>query len=141
MFDPAYPPTNALIESAPLRNQFNSLKALLDAIVTVTSAQVDGVTTLAAGDPATVSVSVTGSTLHFTFSIPQGYSGAEGPQGVPGEVTLADLNNAVLNVLNQSSNISNGVNTLAMGVSDPPTQNEVQQIANKVDELINALRR
>ena len=141
MFDPAYPPTNALIESAPLRNQFNSLKALLDAIVTVTSAQVDGVTTLAAGDPATVSVSVTGSTLHFTFSIPQGYSGAEGPQGVPGEVTLADLNNAVLNVLNQSSANSNGVGTLAMGVSDPPTQSEVQQIANKVDELIQALRR
>ena len=141
MFDPTYPPTNALIESAPLRNQFNSLKALLDAIVTVTSAQVDGVTTLAAGDPATVSVSVTGSTLHFTFSIPQGYSGAEGPQGVPGEVTLADLNNAVLNVLNQSSANSNGVGTLAIGISNPPTQSEVQQIANKVDELIQALRR
>jgi hypothetical protein len=26
-------------------------------------------------------------------------------------------------------------------VSDPPTQGEVQQIANKLDELINALRR
>ena len=140
-FDPTIPQENTPIDAAPMRNQFNSLKALLDAIVTVNAAQVDGVTTLAAGDPATVSVSVTGSTLHFIFSIPQGYSGAEGPQGVPGEVTLADLNNAVLNVLNQSSNISNGVNTLAMGVSDPPTQNEVQQIANKVDELINALRR
>ena len=31
--------------------------------------------------------------------------------------------------------------TLAMGVSDPPTQAEVQAIANKLDELINALRR
>ena len=31
MFDPTYPPTNALIESAPLRDQFNSLKALIDA--------------------------------------------------------------------------------------------------------------
>ena len=140
MFDPTYPPTNALIESAPLRNQFNGLKSLLDAIVTVTAAQVDGVTTLPAGDPATVSVSVTGSTLHFTFSIPQGYSGAEGPQGVPGEVTLADLNNAMLNV-NQSSANSNGVGTLAIGISNPPTQGEVQQIANKLDELINALRR
>jgi hypothetical protein len=140
-FDPTIPQENTPIDAAPMRNQFNSLKALLDAIVTVNAAQVDGVTTLAAGDPATVSVSVTGSTLHFTFSIPQGYSGAEGPQGVPGEVTLADLNNAVLNVLNQSSANSNGVGTLAIGISDPPTQSEVQQIANKLDELINALRR
>ncbi|MFN7562090.1 MAG: hypothetical protein ACK5TH_09950, partial [Prosthecobacter sp.] len=82
-FDPTIPQENTPIDAAPMRNQFNSLKALLDAIVTVNAAQVDGVTTLAAGDPATVSVSVTGSTLHFTFSIPQGYSGAEGPQGVP----------------------------------------------------------
>jgi hypothetical protein len=44
-------------------------------------------------------------------------------------------------VLNQSSANSNGVGTLAIGISDPPTQSEVQQIANKLDELINALRR
>jgi hypothetical protein len=36
---------------------------------------------------------------------------------------------------------SNGVATLGMSVSDPPTQGEVQAIADKVDELINALRR
>jgi hypothetical protein len=28
-----------------------------------------------------------------------------------------------------------------MSVSDPPTQSEVQTIADKLDELINALRR
>ena len=61
--------------------------------------------------------------------------------GIPGEVTQTDLNNAVLNVLSQSSNNSNGVSTLSLGVSDPPTQSEVQQIVNKVDELIQALRR
>jgi hypothetical protein len=140
-FDPTKPANNSPNSSAEMRAQLNGLKSLIDALVTVNAAQVDGVTTLPAGDPATVSVSVTGSTLHFTFSIPQGYSGAEGPQGVPGEVTLADLNNAVLNVLNQSSANSNGVGTLAIGISNPPTQSEVQQIANKVDELINALRR
>jgi hypothetical protein len=140
-FDPTKPANNSPNSSAEMRAQLNGLKSLIDALVTVNAAQVDGVTTLPAGDPATVSVSVTGSTLHFTFSIPQGYSGAEGPQGVPGEVTLADLNNAVLNVLNQSSANSNGVGTLAIGISDPPTQSEVQQIANKLDELINALRR
>ena len=89
----------------------------------------------------TLTVSVTGSTLHFTFGIPQGYTGAEGPAGPPGEVSQTDLNNAVLNMLNQSSNISNGVNLLNLFVSDPPTQGEVQQIVNKLDELINVLRR
>ena len=36
---------------------------------------------------------------------------------------------------------SNAVGTLGMGVSDPPTQAEVQTIADKIDELINTLRR
>ncbi len=40
-----------------------------------------------------------------------------------------------------TSSNSNGVATLSMAVSDPPTQGEVQAIADKVDELINALRR
>ncbi len=30
-FDPSWPPTNAELESAPFRDQFNALKALLDA--------------------------------------------------------------------------------------------------------------
>ena len=67
--------------------------------------------------------------------------GPAGPQGPPGEVTMGDLNNAVLNMLTQSSNNSNVVSTLGIGVSDPPTQAEVQQIVNKLDELINVLRR
>jgi hypothetical protein len=36
---------------------------------------------------------------------------------------------------------SNGVATMGLTVSDPPTQGEVQTIADKLDELINALRR
>jgi len=36
---------------------------------------------------------------------------------------------------------SAGVGPLGMAVSDPPTQAEVQTIADKRDELINALRR
>jgi hypothetical protein len=36
---------------------------------------------------------------------------------------------------------SNGVGTLGMAISDPPTQGEMQAIADKLDELINALRR
>ena len=40
-----------------------------------------------------------------------------------------------------TSNNSNAVATLGLVVSDPPTQAEMQQIANKLDEVINALRR
>lgn len=44
--------------------------------------------------------------------------------------------------LGNTSNNSNGVGTLNIGLSNNPPQNyEVQPIADKVDELINALRR
>lgn len=43
--------------------------------------------------------------------------------------------------INGTSSNSNGVATLGMSISDPPSQGEVQAIADKLDELINALRR
>jgi hypothetical protein len=63
--------------------------------------------------------------------------GPQGNDGPPGEVTNAQLASASAGT---SSN-SNGVNTLGLTVSDPPTQAELQQIADKLDELIHALRR
>ena len=173
-FDPNYPPTNAEIESAPLRSQFQGLKDLIDAMTSVNTATVDSTNTLPSGSPAQASVSVIGSTLHFTFDLPQGSDGTngsngsdgaigpqgpqgpqgdpggppgpvgpqgndgpQGPQGPPGEVTQAVLDAAILGT---SAN-SNGVSTLGMVVSDPPTRSEVQTLADKLDELINALRR
>jgi hypothetical protein len=44
-------------------------------------------------------------------------------------------------MLSQSSSNSNIVGPLGIGVSVSPTQGDVQQILNKLDELINALRR
>ena len=41
----------------------------------------------------------------------------------------------------RTSSNSNSVSTLGLTVSDPPTQSEVQVLANKLDELINTLRR
>ncbi len=125
------------------------------------NAVVDGVTTLNPGEPATVSVSFDGTYVHFTFGIPRGSDGGQGPQGIqgeqgiqgiqgeqgiqgyqgppgaPGEVSFQQLTGAIATT---SSN-SNAVATLGLVVSDPPTQAEVQQIVNKVDELISALRR
>lgn len=42
---------------------------------------------------------------------------------------------------NNTSANSNSVNTLGMFVSNPPTQTDVQMIADKLDELILSLRR
>jgi hypothetical protein len=57
-------------------------------------------------------------------------------------VQLADAVNAALTTAagNSSAN-SNGVATLGLAASDPPTQADVQSIASKLDELILALRR
>jgi hypothetical protein len=87
-----------------------------------------------------VGVSFDGANVHFVFGIPKGDTGSDGTQGVqgpPGEVTNAALTAAI----SGTSNNSNGVTTLGLVVSDPPTQTEMQSLANKVDELLVALRR
>ena len=55
---------------------------------------------------------------------------------LPGEVSFLDLEATVATT---SSN-RNRVTVLTRAVSDPPTQAEVQSIADKMDELILALR-
>lgn len=95
------------------------------------NAVVDSVNTLPAGSAATVDVTFDGSNVRFTFGIPAGEAGPSG------EVTTADLTAAIAGT---SAN-TNAVNTLNLTVSDPPTQAEVQAVADKVDELIAALRR
>ena len=114
-----------------MRSQLTGLKALIDAILTITAAQVDGVNTLPPGNPANVSLSVVGNTLHFTFDLPQGEAG---PMG---EVSSTDLSNAI----SGTSNNSNGVSTLGMGADGSYNPSQMQDLINKVDELINALRR
>ncbi len=105
------------------------------------NAVIDSVGTLNPGDNATVSVFFDGSAVHFSFGIPRGAQGEQGLPGPQGEVTNAALAGAIDGVMAQSSNASNGVAALGMTVSDPPTQSEMQAIANKLDELIAALRR
>lgn len=56
---------------------------------------------------------------------------------IQSRTTFGDLG---AQIAGTSSN-SNGVGTLGLFISDPPQQSEVQQIADKLDELINALRR
>jgi hypothetical protein len=57
---------------------------------------------------------------------------------IDGKATPGDIAGAIAG----TSNNSNGVADLAgFGLSDPPTQGEVQTILDKLNELIAALRR
>ena len=164
-FDPTYPTLNAEIDSAPLRSQFNSLKALIDAITTLTNAQIDATNTLPPGNPANVTLTTIGSSLHFTFDIPTGDQGPqgdpgpqgaegpqgpdgpegpsggppgpEGPQGPPGEVTLQQLTDEIATTAQNPINLS----PLNLPISDPPTQSEVEAIVTQLNDLLTALQR
>ena len=60
-----------------------------------------------------------------------------GPQGPPGEVTFPDLNNAISGTAQNPGTVA----TLSLTVSDPLVAADVQLIVDKVNELINALKR
>ena len=104
-------------------------------------AVVDGVTTLTPGEPATVGVMFDGTYVHFSFGIPMGYPGQEGPTGPPGEVTTAELNAAITDVVAGSSANSNAVDPIPFSASPEYDQAQFQAMIDKVNELIAALRR
>ena len=52
-----------------------------------------------------------------------------------------DLSSAIANALAQTSSNSNAVNTLGMGADGGYNPSQMQDLINKVDELITALRR
>jgi hypothetical protein len=55
--------------------------------------------------------------------------------------TINDLNNAIANALAQTSNNSNGVSTMGQSADGSYQQWQMQLLFDKLDELINALRR
>lgn len=163
-FDPTLPINDTVIDADELREQFTGLKALIDAVPAgpagadgapgapgndgadgppgppFASAVVDSVTTLNPGENATVSSSFDGSTVHLTFALPRGAdgsTGADGTPGAPGEVTAAQLADAVAGT---SAN-TNAVATLDTPFSDPPTQAECEALRAKLNELILTQRR
>jgi hypothetical protein len=84
-----------------------------------------------------------GTNVKLAFGIPrgengsQGFMGATGAQGPPGEVTLADLNGAVATAIATTSSNSNAVAHLAAPYADP----DAEELRQKLNELILALRR
>ena len=175
-FDPALPADGSPLVSAEMHEQFNGLHDLIQTGGGVSDAEVDSVTTLDPGQPASAAAGVTGQTLHFTFAIPRGDVGNTGPQGPQGDIgptgfdgpmgpqgpmgpdgaagspgpegppgpagPMGEVSQALLDAaIAGTSGNSNGVALLSLFVSDPPTQGELQAVANKLDELIQALRR
>ena len=92
---------------------------------------VDSVTTLDPGNPATVGVSFDGSNVRFTFAIPRGNdgsNGSDGSQGPPGDISQAQLDNAI----SGTSANTNGVSTLDTGFADP----DMEALRQKLNEMI-----
>ncbi len=193
MFDPTLPQELTPVDAAQMRSQFNGLKDLIDAINAINAAQVDAVstldpgepatasvtvsansllfsfgiprgdvgltgndgndgdvgppfanavvdsvTTLPAGDPATVSVSFDGTLVHFVFGLPAGGDGASGMDGAAGEVT----NVALAGAINGTSSNSNAVTTLDTPfVNDPPTLADMEVMRAAYNDLVLTLRR
>ncbi len=84
-FDPNYPSSHAPNSSAAMRDQLNSLKALIDALGSVSSAVVTGTTTLPPGSAAQATVLLQGGVLKFTFGVPAGAQGIPGDTGAAGQ--------------------------------------------------------
>ena len=103
------------------------------------NAVVDSVTTLPAGSAATVSVSFDGTNVHFTFGIPVGADGAQGP---PGEVTNAQLATAISMAVSGTSSNTNTVPTLDTPfTNDPPTLADMETMRAAYNALVLAARR
>ena len=97
-------------------------------------AVIDGVSTLDPGQLATVNVNFDGANVRFQFGIPRG---ADGAAGAPGEVTNADLSNAISNAVSGTSNNSNAVSTLDTPFADP----DAESMRQRFNDLLTALRR
>ena len=163
-FNPALPLPGSEIASQVLRDQFNGLHDEIETIPVgpqgpegpqgpqgppFANATVDSTTTLPPGQPAAVGSTFDGSTVHFTFAIPQGAEGPlgpagstgpdgpTGPPGPPGEVTTAQLDSAISGTARNPSSLS----LLDLPISDPPTQAEVQAMVTWLGSFLTALQR
>ena len=138
-FDPTKPADSTRVKADELRNQFNGLKALIDAIPAgppgpegpqgpaFSSVQIGSVMTGTPGSPAGAQVSVFGNNVELSFTIPAGDTGA------PGEVSNATLAGEI----SGTARNPNTVAPLSIGTTDPA----ITAIVDKLNELIAALAR
>lgn len=112
------------------------------------SVLVDQVTTINPGEMATAQATFDGAAVHLSFAIPRGDDGQPGPIGpigLTGEVSAADLNAALVStseaLLLATSGNSNAVDVLAISPAPTYDTTQQQQLIDKINQLIIALRR
>ena len=142
-FDPTKPVEGSEIDANELRAQFNGLKDLIDAVPAgppgpdgpvgpaFSNVQIGSVITGMAGTGAAVSVTVNGSIVELSFTIP---AGEMGPMG---EVSSAMLATEIAGTARNPNTVSD----LVLLPSDPPTQGDLLAVIAKLNELLVALRR
>ena len=99
---------------------------------------IDSVTTLDLGQPATASVSFDGTNVHLSLGIPRADKGDKGDKGDPGEVTQAALDAVEAGTARNINAISD---LSGWEPNDPPTADDLRTIRDKLNEVINGLRR
>ena len=127
-FDPALPAEHAPLASAVMRAQLNALH--------------DEIQTIPQGPPGPEGApgpqgEPGAEGPPGTPGGPPGPQGEPGPEGPPGEVSAEQLAAAVASTARNPD----GLAPLALTISDPPTQAEVQAILDAHDALLAALQR
>ena len=142
-YDPTYPADGILIRAVEMRDQFQGLKSAIDVVPAgpagpagpvgpaFSNVQIGSVITGMAGTGAAVSVTVNGSIVELSFTIP---AGDTGPMG---EVSSAMLATEIAGTARNPNTVSD----LVLLPSDPPTHADLAAVIAKVNELITALRR
>ena len=118
-FDPAQPATGSPLDSAVIRAQFTGLQ--------------DEILAIPQGEPGTPG----GPPGPQGDPGPVGPQGETGPPGPPSEVTAAQLAAALATTARNPDSVT----PLALAISDPPTQAEVQAIVDWLGPLLTALQR
>ena len=158
-FDPQYPQNGQNADADKLRAQLNALKGLIDGIPPAQKGDkgdkgdpgpdgppgpqgaqgTDGrsIANILDDGYGRCCIQMSDGSTYGPFIVASGPQGGQGPQGPAGEVSASDLTNA----LATTSANSNGVAPLAAAPNDPPTAADWQVLADKVNELIAALRR
>ncbi|MFO1481862.1 MAG: hypothetical protein U1F71_00725 [Verrucomicrobiaceae bacterium] len=107
----------------------------------ITTFIVDAVNILPPEDPPSANATFDGGAVHLVFNLPRGLTGNDGIQGPPGEVTNAALTAALTAAINGTSSNSNAVDLIPFTANGTYDVYQQEAIINKINELINALRR
>ena len=119
-FNPALPQNGSALSSAVVREQFNGLKALIDELPAgVTQQELSQ-----AMDSLQTSVNEAVAMLQTDL-----------------ESAVGNLTTEIETTRQMSANNVDGINILDVVIGNPPSQEDVQAMVDKLNELINGLRR